>query len=73
MSLTLTDAQAHLDAWLAADLAVSDNQSYTIQDRTLTRADAAAIRQNVRYWEGRVKQLSRPTGRSKFAYADLSK
>ncbi|WP_425373071.1 DUF6148 family protein [Fusobacterium animalis] len=40
MSFTVEQCQAHLDAWLEADLAVSKGQSYTIGKRVLTRVNA---------------------------------
>ena len=45
-------AQAHLDVWLAADLAVGAGQSYTIGNRSLTRADAETIRTNIQFYTG---------------------
>ena len=57
--ITLTQAEAQLTLWLAADQAVATNQSYTISGRTYTRADAAAIRANVEYWDKKCKQLAR--------------
>lgn len=56
--ITLEQAQAQLDAWLAASLAVASNQSYSIAGRSLTRADAAEISDQVNKWEGMVKRLS---------------
>lgn len=56
--LTAAQAQARLDGWLAADEAVSANQSYTINNRTLTRANAKEIRENIDYWDGKVKELT---------------
>ena len=50
-----TTARTHLDAWLAADLAVAGGQSYTIGGRSLTRANSEEIRQQVQYW---TQQLS---------------
>jgi hypothetical protein len=48
---------------MAADDAVVNGQSYTFStsaaSRTLTRADAALIRENIEYWEGKVKRLTR--------------
>jgi len=57
--LTLTEAQAQLDAWEAASLAVASNQSYTIKDRSLTRADASDILAMINYWSGMVARLTR--------------
>lgn len=61
MSLTLTDAQAHLNAWLAADLAVANGQSYSIGDRSLTRANVAEIKQQIGYWSRVVENISSPS------------
>ncbi len=41
--LTADQLQTRLDAWLEADLAIASNQSYTIADRTFTKADASVI------------------------------
>lgn len=60
--ILLAQAQAHLDEWLAADLAVAGGQAYTIGSRSFTRANAAEIRKNIDYWEGRVQRLSRGSG-----------
>ena len=59
--ITLAQAQAQLDAWLAASLAVAGSQSYTIGDRTLTRANAAWIQNQIVFWQGQVDSLSRTT------------
>lgn len=64
--ITLEQAQAHLDAWLAAELAVASSQSYTIDtgngSRSLTRADAAEISKMVTIWDQRVKSLTPVAG-----------
>lgn len=59
--ITLAQAQAQLDAWMAASIAVAGNQSYTIDNRTLTRANAAWIQNQITAWEARVESLSRAT------------
>lgn len=60
--LDLATAQAHLDQWIAADLAVANGQSYTIGGRSLTRANAAEIRKNIDYWNRWVQRLSNGSG-----------
>lgn len=55
--ITLDQAEAKLAEWLAADTAVARNQSYEIDNRTLTRADAKEIRQNIDYWDGWCRRL----------------
>lgn len=57
-SITLEQAEIQLAAWLAADSAVAQGQSYAIAGRTLTRADARAIRENIEFWDNKVKRLS---------------
>lgn len=67
--LTLTQAQAQLDAWLAASLAVASSQSYSIAGRSLTRANASEIKSQLVYWENRVRALSNGrSGRARTRY-----
>lgn len=64
--ITLEQAQAQLNAWLAASLAVAQGQSYEIAGRRLARADAAEVTRNVQYWQQQVSLLmSRAVGRSR--------
>lgn len=51
-------AQTHLDAWLAADLAVATGQAYSIAGRSLTRVDTPTIRAQIKYWQGIVDQYT---------------
>jgi hypothetical protein len=60
--ITLAQAQTRLDAWLEADAAVARNQSYSINNRTLTRADAEQIRTNIDYWQSKVNELTASAG-----------
>jgi hypothetical protein len=55
--ITLQQAQARLDDWIAADAAVARNQSYSINGRALTRADAGKIRENIDYWDRKVREI----------------
>lgn len=73
MALTLTTAQSQLDAWVAASAAVATaGQSYTINGRTLTRANANEIRQMIDYWSTKVSQLEeKAAGRSRVAVPRL--
>jgi len=57
--ITLAQAEAQLAIWLAADTAVATGQSYSVSGRALTRADAREIRENIKFWDGQVKRLSR--------------
>ena len=56
--ITLAQAQAQLDAYLAAETAVLLGQSYEIAGRSLKRADLNNIQAGITLWNERVKELS---------------
>lgn len=60
--ITLAQAQAQLDAWMAASTAVTSGQEYEIDTgsgrRRLKRADAAEIRNQIEFWDNRIKALT---------------
>lgn len=58
MAISLETANTHLDAWLAADLAVSSGQSYSIGSRTLTRVNSLEILRQIAYWSRVVDTLT---------------
>jgi len=62
--ITQAQAEAQLTLWLAADTAVSSGQSYSLDARTLTRADARQIRENITFWDAKVRALSATSGRT---------
>lgn len=51
-------AQAQLDAYLAAETAVLSGQSYEIAGRKLTRADLGTIQKGVEIWNSRLIDLA---------------
>jgi hypothetical protein len=55
--ITLKQAQIHLDAWLKAELEITTSQSYKIGTRSLTRADLAQVREQIKYWQEKVTAL----------------
>ena len=57
--ITLTQAQAQLDAFLAAAEACAKNQEYRIAGRVYRRADLTQIQSMIEYWDAKVKSLSR--------------
>lgn len=57
--ITLAQAEAKLALWMEADDAVAGGQGYSIGNRSLTRADSKEIRENMQYWEKKVKNLTR--------------
>jgi len=72
MSITLSQAQAALSAWVAADLAVAKGQSYSMNGRSLTLANVREIREQIQYWERRVMALSSSNPSQPAALADFS-
>lgn len=56
--MDLSTAQAHLDAWLAADLAVASGRTVQIADRTVSKEDAVTIRGQIEYWQRVVNNLN---------------
>jgi orotidine-5'-phosphate decarboxylase len=66
--ITLAQAEAQLQAYMAAELAVLGGQAYEIAGRRLTRADLTAIQQGISTWQQRVNELaikSRGRGRAR--------
>lgn len=61
-NITEADAQAQLAAWLAASIAVSKSQSYSIGNRSLTRADLKDIQEQIKFWNKYLLNLSRSGG-----------
>lgn len=57
--ITLAQAEAQLSSWLSASTAVASGQSYTIGDRSLTRANAREIQEMIQFWETKVQNLTR--------------
>ena len=72
-TLTLGTARAHLQAWVAADLALSYGQTFSMEGRTLTRSDTAEVRGQINYWsrlEAQLEQRAASSGnRSRFGVA----
>lgn len=56
--ITLAEAEAKLALWMEADDKVASGQSYSIGGRSLSRADAKMIQENIKFWDRKVKELS---------------
>lgn len=68
MALSKETCEKHLDAWLEAEIAVTNGQSYTIGSRTLTRASLSEIRNTITYWENKLseaKNIEKNRGRAR--------
>lgn len=58
-SISVAKATELLDLWLGADAAVASGQSYSIGNRSLTRADAADITEKIKFYADLCDKLSR--------------
>lgn len=56
--ITLAEAETKLALWMEADDKVASGQSYSIGGRSLSRADAKMIQENIKFWDRKVKELS---------------
>jgi hypothetical protein len=56
--ITLATAQAQLDAYVAAEIAILKRQEYVIEGRRLRFADLAEVRAGIAAWDQKVKSLS---------------
>lgn len=56
--ITLAQAEARLNEYLNAEVAILAKQSYKIADRELRYADLAEIRAGIEVWDKRAKELS---------------
>lgn len=55
--ITLAQAEARLALYLEAETAVLAKQSYTIDGRSLTKANLAEIQQGIDVWNARCEKL----------------
>lgn len=55
--ITLEIAKRHLEEWLEAELALTTAQSYTLRNRTLTRANLTEVRNSIKFWNDKVNEL----------------
>ena len=56
-STSLVEAQQMLNLYITAEKTILKNQSYTIKDRTFTRADLKQVISGRRYWQSVVDSL----------------
>lgn len=57
--ITLAQAEARLAEYLTAEERVLAGQSYSIGQRSLTRADLGEIQNGISIWDARVQRLNR--------------
>lgn len=72
--ITLEQAQAQLDAWLAASLALAAGKQHQIGDRLIRLEDGVEVRNQIGFWQRKVAALSDTTrgGSARYALADFS-
>lgn len=57
MAITLEEAQENLRIWLEAERTIANAQSYTISNRSLTKANLSEVAKRITYWENKVAEL----------------
>lgn len=73
--MDITTAQAHLDAWLRVDLALTSGQAYTLPEGvSVTRVTPNFARERINYWQGIVEAYTSAAsgGRSRVSLASFS-
>jgi hypothetical protein len=70
--MTLVQAQAQLDAWLAASLAIAKGKEHSIGDRRIRFEDGAEVRAQIAFWTRKVNDLSSGSRGSGIVLADFS-
>jgi hypothetical protein len=66
--ITLDQAETKLNEWLAVDTQLQSGQTVRYADRLLTHADAIEVRNNISFWDNKIKELDALTsgrGRSR--------
>lgn len=60
--ITLEQAEAQLALWITANTALSTHQEYEISangsQRRLRRADIGEVRENIKFWDSKARELS---------------
>ena len=64
--ISLSLAQAQLNAYLAAEIAILSGQEYVIGSRRLKRADLAAVQAGIALWNQRVQDLTARQRRGRY-------
>lgn len=75
--MTLTQAQAQLDAWLAASLSIAAGKEHRIGDRMIRLEEGAEVREQIMFWQRQVNTLTARAagasgGSAGYAVADFS-
>ena len=69
MSITLERAQTALNGWIAADLAISKGQSYSIEWQNHHFGQYKGSTRTNQYWERRINAIQNPN--TSIAYASF--
>lgn len=56
MAFTIEECRQRLQIWLDAEEAIASNQSYSIDNRRLERANLSQVREQIKFWRN---ELSR--------------
>lgn len=62
---TAEQAREHLNAWLAADLALATSKEYRMGTRMLTRTNAAEVKERIAFWAREVTSIGTGTSNAR--------
>ncbi len=70
---TTTYCKQQLEMWINASAKVASGQSYSIDNRSLTRADLKYIKEMIEFWENKYNQaeIEEKTGSSGSGFATM--
>jgi len=62
--MDLETAKKHLEAWLEADLKISQSESYSFNtpngSQTISRTDATKVQAQINYWSNIIQKIQKP-------------
>ena len=56
MAFAVTECRERLQIWLDAEAAIASGQSYSIDNRSLTRANLAQVRDQIKFWRSELNK-----------------
>ncbi|MER1986587.1 MAG: DUF6148 family protein [Solibacillus sp.] len=52
MAFTVAQCNERLQIWLDAEAAIATGQGYSIENRSLTRANLGQVKEQIKFWQG---------------------
>jgi len=66
LAFTVTECRERLKIWLDAEATIASGQSYSIDNRSLTRANLVQVRDQIKFWRSELNKAEAvSSGRSR--------